>query len=112
MRAYLIPVEGKIQTLDVEDTLETWQRLVDGYIEALAIPDDGALTAYINEEGKFTQPINRVATDYMLPRLYPNDYIAGPMVIVGFDARTGEHRDAPVTLPSRLHLVLDEAGRL
>jgi hypothetical protein len=72
--------------------------------EALPMPykEGDKATCYVNEEGKYTcldddgnVEVNHRATALMKPgvRLFPGDFIAGPMVIAGFDPRTGEHID-------------------
>jgi hypothetical protein len=106
MLAVVMPVRGVPWTLHLPEggsALKPLQDAVGGYIEALPVPDgDGGqredATAYVNEEGKFTAEINRRATLFMFPLLAAGDYIAGPLVVCGFDPRTGDHRQLPADL--------------
>lgn len=120
-RALVIPVEGPVVEADLrdgDDSLTILQKLVGGYIEAIALPEflapDGRATAYINEEGKFIEGmgINRRATDLLVPGvgLFFNDYIAGPLVVCGFDPRTGRNLDVPEAIERRVRLIEEEAG--
>lgn len=103
MRGILIPADDALDVRSVEldsidgSTLASLQRLVGGLIEALPYPDDRAgLTAYVNEEGKILNlPWNARATILMRPVLFTRDYIAGDLVITGFDPREGETIDLP-----------------
>jgi hypothetical protein len=119
MKAIVIPVEGPLVEIDLADegNLKVLQNAVGGYIEAVAVPDfiSGAdeATAYVDEEGKLTGlPINRRATDFMVPGvgLSYGDYIAGPMVLAGFDPDSGEHAELPAGVVRRARLIEDEAG--
>lgn len=125
IKAIVIPSEGPIETIELASDgppsagLADLQRLVGGYVEALSIPlfikgaDDA--TAYINENGKHDPECkpNMRATDFMVPGvgIMPRDYIAGTMVLVGFDATVGEHRpDLPPAVIRRVQLIEREAG--
>lgn len=116
MKALLIPVEGPVETIELDGTLAQLQKLVDGMIEALPLPDfidpQGEATSYVNEEGKFTQQPNMRATDFMVPGvgLFMGDYIAGPFLICGFDARQGEHAELPDGIEARVRLIEREAA--
>jgi len=116
--ALVIPVDPEEPIHRVEvvgDTLTRLQELVSdpdgpkGYIEAVPYPpgpDADALTTYVNEEGKLNgMPRNERATALMKPGLFPNDWIAGPLVICGFNPETGESTDIPDWFESRGHLV-------
>lgn len=120
-RALLIPVEGPVTELDLddgEDSLRVLQAAVGGWIEAVRLPrfirGAGRATAYVNEEGKLERlPINRRATDFMIPGigLFPGDYIAGPMVVAGFDPASGTHLPTlPPAVERRIRKIEDEAG--
>jgi len=63
-------------------TLKELQKLVDGYIERIAMPNGQAM--YINEEDKLNDlPWNSKATTILkLHGLIPNDYIVGDVVIL------------------------------
>lgn len=116
--ALVMPVEGPLEQIVLDGSLEQLQRLVGGYIEAVPIPhfvkDAARATAYINEDGKVTGlPANMRATDFMVPgvNLYPGDYIAGPMILLGFDPETGEHAELPLGVAQRAKLIEREAGQ-
>lgn len=75
-------------------------------------PDERA-TAYVNEEGKLVglEP-NMRATDFLVPGvgLFWGDYIAGSLVLAGFDVRTGRHRELPESVVRRARLIECEAS--
>ena len=52
------------------------------------------------------------ATDFLVPGegLMWNDYIAGPMLLCGFDIRTGEHALLPEGVVKRARLIEREAA--
>jgi hypothetical protein len=56
---------------------------------------------------------NMRATDFLVPGvgLFPGDYVAGPLLLVGFDPASGEHEDVPEGVEKRLRLIEREAGR-
>jgi hypothetical protein len=120
-RTLLIPVAGPVEELVLPgsdgDSLRTLQEAVGGFIEALPLPEfitgaDGA-TCYINEEGKLEGlPFNGRATDFLVPGvgLFWGDAIVGPMVVVGFDPTSGEHRDIPPAVEARVRLIEREAN--
>ena len=116
VKALLIPVEGPVREYDLAPGLDALQEAVDGLVEAMPLPEfidpDGAATAYVNEEGKFTQQPNMRATDFMVPGVGIGfgDYVAGPLLLVGFDPNTGEHRDVPVKAVQRVRLIEREAA--
>lgn len=118
MKALLVPEYGPVQEVELNGTLEQLQALVGGNIEALPLPDafdrDHGATAYVNDEGKFSAhcKVNMRATDFMLPGvgLFPGDYIAGPFLLCGFDARTGEHAELPERVAARMRLIEREAS--
>lgn len=122
MKALVIPVEGPLEEIELVpdengSTLAPLQAAVGGWIEAVPIPDfvrdaDSA-TAYINEEGKLEQlPFNGRATDFFVSGigLFFGDYIAGPLVLCGFDPETGEHAELPEGVIRRARLIEREAG--
>jgi Domain of unknown function (DUF3846) len=117
--AIVIPVSGPVEEVLLDGTLEHLQRLVGGWIEALPVPeavvrDAHRCTCYVNEDGKFAVPVepNMRATDFLVPGvgLFFGDYIAGPLVIVGFDSLSGEHIDVPDSVRRRVRLIESEAG--
>ena len=118
IKALIIPAEGPVELTSIDDTLDTLQGLVGGFIQALPLPEfidkDGTATAYINEEGKFDPDckVNMRATDFLVPGigLFMGDYISGSLVLCGFDARTGENRDVPEGVIKRARLIEKEAS--
>jgi hypothetical protein len=93
--------------LDLPDegsALGVLQAAVGGMIEALPLPyrEGDKATCYVHDEGKYAcvddegnVEVNHRGTALMKPGigLFAGDFIAGPMVIAGFDPRTGEHID-------------------
>lgn len=78
---------GTIRTVD--QSLESFQSLVGGFIEGLTLTEE--VSAYINEEGKLAGlPVNATG-DILIRellsasgrRLLPGDVIVGPVVFVG-----------------------------
>jgi hypothetical protein len=117
--ALVIPVEGPVGTVELDGTLAQLQALVGGLIQALPVPEficpnDGA-TAYVNEDGKFDPDCapNVRATDFLAPGigLFFGDYVAGPMIVCGFDPRTGRHAPLPPGVGARVRLIEREARR-
>lgn len=118
-RSLVIPVAGSLYYLDLpirHSGLDALQQAVEGYVEMIRLPrfvdPDGSAAAFINEEGKYTQPPNMRATDFMVPGvgLFWGDHIAGPMVLVGVDSTTGENVDVPQRVAERAYLIEREAG--
>jgi Domain of unknown function (DUF3846) len=121
VRALVIPVEGPLFEVDLERgdgaSLAQLQGLVGGAIEAVPLPGfiPGAdrATGYVHDEGKLVgAPANMRATDFMVPGvgLFWGDYIAGPLVLCGFDPRTGRHADLPEDVGRRARLIEREAS--
>lgn len=116
MRAIVIE-KTRVRELDLPDEgsiLAALQEAVGGYIEALPVPPrfgGDEATAYINEEGKYTCEPNMAATDFMVPGvgIFPTDYIAGPMVLLGYDPETGENADVPAVTRRRAMKIAREA---
>jgi len=69
--------------VDIEADWREFSKIVGGYIEGVDFPVAGTV-AYINEEGKLHDlPPNLLATAAVSGRLRSDDYIAGPMIVVG-----------------------------
>lgn len=112
----VIPVEGPIEVREIEDDLTSLQQLVGGYIEALPVPEfiPGAdeATIYVNDDKAGLVP-NMRATDFMVPGvgIFFGDYVAGTMLLLGFDITRGEHTPSvPQALVARAKLIEREAG--
>ena len=126
-KALVIPVEGPVTEIELGrpgGDLAVLQEAVGGYIQALPVPEfadrTGRSTVYMNEDGKYTcvdndgRPlVNWRATDFMVPGvgLMPNDFIAGPFVVAGFDPSKGEHAEMPQAVIDRVRLIEREAGQ-
>jgi hypothetical protein len=119
MKALVIPVEGPVKEIELSDNgsqLDELQAAVGGSIEAIRLPEfidpDGTSTAYIHEEGKFVCEPNMRATDFMVPGvgLFFGDYIAGPLVLCGFNPTTGENADVTDRVARRVRKIAREAG--
>jgi hypothetical protein len=117
-RALVIPVRGPVETIELNGGLEQLHAIVGGLVQALPLPEaidrDQRATVYINEEGKLDPDAkpNMRATDFMVPGvgLFLGDYIVGPMIVAGFDPRTGEHTELPPAVERRVRLIEREAG--
>ena len=118
MKALAIPVEGPIEVVDLDGSLGQLQEIVGGLIQALPVPDficpDGRCSVYVNEEGKFDPAIlfNGRATDFLVPGvgLMYGDWIAGTMLVAGFNPRKGEHAQLPASVAKRVRLIEREAS--
>src|SRR4051812_36182845 len=102
----VIPADGGEPVRDIAvptgdyGGLRTLQDAVGGFIEAVGLPrrvdPEGTATAIVNEEGKLERlKANMRATDLLLGGIGWGDHIAGDMVVIGFHAASGEHRDLP-----------------
>jgi hypothetical protein len=75
--------------------LAAMQACVGGFIELVHTPTV-TVSVFVNEEGKFTfgdDPPNRLGQAVFQAlggRLFPNDWIAGPVLVCGFRDRDGE----------------------
>jgi len=95
MRYAIITEDNSILKEDTKEelTLEELQKMVGGYIERVTVSKENRLAFYINEEGKFTQNGNLIATEFWLNCLEEDgydkkllsDYIAGPAVLIKED---------------------------
>jgi hypothetical protein len=73
------------------------QAAVGGNIEALPYHGDDAVTAYGDEEAKLVDEpeMNARATRLLGPGLFAGDFIAGDIVVCGWDHEAGENLDCP-----------------
>ncbi len=70
--------------IEIENTLDNLQKLVDGYIECVYLPKDNDVILICNDEGKINNmPLNR-DIGY--------DIIAGPFLIVGNDYENADFK--------------------
>ena len=70
---------------EIENSLESYQKLVGGLIECIDMPNTNGIDIILNEEGK----LNGMAPNVFLPEYY--DCIMGPIVVVGFNPSRGNH---------------------
>lgn len=124
MKALLIPVEGSLEEIeltvgDTDASLAQLQDLVGGgFVEAIPLPGfldrSGRSAGYINEDGKYREDLkpNMRATDLLVPGigLFYGDYIAGPLLLCGFDPATGEHAELPANVTRLARLIEREAA--
>jgi hypothetical protein len=96
--AILIPadIDEPLQRISV-DGLADLQAAVEGDIEAYPYHADDTITTYGNDEAKLVDEpqMNTRATQLMGPGLFAGDYIAGNLVVCGFDHDEGENLDCP-----------------
>ena len=82
LRIVLKKVGENPEVMNIENTLEAKQKLVDGLIEVVSITNDILLIC--NEEGKL---------DNLPPNLlFDNDYIAGDCYFIGDDYKNGDFK--------------------
>lgn len=121
-RGLVIPDDGspvwEIQVGSSGKGLNALQEAVAGWIEAIGVPEfidpNGRTTCYLNEEGKYMDHCkpNMRATDFLVPGvgLRWGDYIAGNMIVIGFNPRTGENEDIAPHVEQRIRLIEREAA--
>jgi len=103
MLAMLMPVCGPASVQEIDGSLASLQKLVGGYIQAIKLTP--CVVGYINEDGKATGLFfNKTATwacHQLAVGLAEDDYIVGPMVIVGVD-ENGDEASVPAEFVSLL----------
>ena len=78
-----VPVGEEAGPVEIENSLESLQSYVDGYIEVIRPFDDEDVVVILNEEGKIMNlPPNRMLFDESGNVI---DIIAGDFLIAGFD---------------------------
>ena len=91
LKGFLLETNQEPKIIEIEDTLENLQQLVDGRIEVLSIKTDEekcrSIDFIFNEECKFIfQEVNKFL-------VYPTgffDYLSGNIFVVAADESTGE----------------------
>ena len=110
MRGILITAnpDATPQEVHVEGYEEIVAAIGGGLLEMLMPFPRSDLTCYIDEEGKLKGlPVNPVATMMTEAVLMPDDCIVGDMLLIGFDASTGEEIDLPEEFsPTRLPVAI------
>lgn len=95
----LVKEPGKpSEAREIENTLEAFQAIVGGHIEALRIRDD--LCCYVNEDGKLLN----MRPNFVIGRQYVSkvDIIVGPAVF--FRSEEGEDDETSLTLTDIIYL--------
>lgn len=82
---YIEPLKAP-KVMTIKNELETFQKMVDGYIECLNIADDAVIIC--NEEGKLKGMMHNRAVRTDAGELY--DTISGAFIIAGDDFESGE----------------------
>ncbi len=70
---------------EIENSLESYQKIVGGRIECIDIPNTENIDIILNEEGK----LDNLAPNVFLPEY--EDCVMGPIVVVGVNPRQGRH---------------------
>ena len=110
IKALLINTDGSTQSItlprDTSLRLEALQQHVGGLIDVVhMLRDDGQCAdGIINNEAKILNlAVNELATDAMGPYdLLPNEWIAGPMVVMGAPDELGVETDIPQDLADEI----------
>ncbi|MBD5091849.1 MAG: DUF3846 domain-containing protein [Clostridiales bacterium] len=70
---------------EIENSLESYQKIVGGRIECVDMPKAKGIDIILNEEGK----LDGLAPNVFLPEY--DDCIMGPIVVVAFNPQRGNH---------------------
>jgi hypothetical protein len=97
MRAYLISSDETVAVREVDPQDDrALAALVGGDLQGSDYPGRADVYCYLNEEGKIHGlPVNRRATRLLAGALAADDWIAGNLVICGFDTATGANLPCP-----------------
>lgn len=91
--AVLVTPQGGITQQQIQPELETYQSLVDGYIELLPLP---GVTMYVNEEAVLLgHPVNAEATALLREMYGVSATIRGNLLIMGPADEAGNETDVP-----------------
>lgn len=103
-RGIFIPANNSEPLKVVElENYEDYRRMIDGWLETIPFPGRDDVAPYFDEEGKVKgKDKNARATVLLSPVMFPNDYIAGDCLLMGFDIETGEDLDVPEDLVTDL----------
>ena len=82
LKIVLKKVGEEPEVMNIENTLEAKQKLVDGWIEVVSVTEDILLVC--NEEGKLDNRPPNLLFDY--------DYIAGDCFFIGDDYENGDFK--------------------
>lgn len=92
----IIISDNDTRIVQIEDSVESYSKYVNGPIALMTLK--GCATAYINDLGKLDSNFsyyNIEATnfynEYGSKKLSKGDYIAGDMIVVGYNLATGEN---------------------
>lgn len=82
LKVIIIPTDAAPAVAEIESTLQAFQTVVGGFIEAVPLPDGSTL--WLNEEGKIDGlPFNERATVLTRGILGPTDMVVGNVFITG-----------------------------
>lgn len=96
IKAVIVHPKGVVTVADIEDSLESFQHIVGGYIEPV-FGDD--YLVYVNEEGMVRGlPYNPLATEFTKNRLPPGARLFGSAVILG----AGDHEGNETSVHQRV----------
>ena len=116
MKAIAIRQDGTIENIEIESGLDSLQKAVGGYIEALQMTPE--VHAYIDEEGKLKGKGVNVMASMLCKKLeiglMPGDMIVGDMILLGTGTE-GDSIDIPedfIVNNELLEYVLKAAGRI
>ena len=77
-RAYIIRVDGSVQDLDHQPTLEEAQKIVGGYIELVRSTLDSNKTLVVNEEGRLLG----FKPNMLASNLYIHSLVLGDVIVL------------------------------
>lgn len=110
MRALLLHEDGRCEEITVAPGLGGLYNALSTdtggctNVEALPIfpprPGRDDATLWIDGEGKDVRPHNPFATVWLRIHrlLFPGDYLAGPLLLIGFNPRSGSSRPLPADI--------------
>jgi hypothetical protein len=99
MKAVLVRPGNEPELVEVDDAdrLGGLQKLVGGFIEAIASDDDPSWTGYVNEDGKTDglaeNPVGTRLAKTVGWAGFQGDYLVGPVVFVGGMTEDGDDTD-------------------
>jgi len=92
IRAVIVDPDGTVRDTEIDNSLGSFQGVVDGYIEGVF---GNVAMMYVNEEGLLKQlPFNPLATLFAQQILGAGVYLHGTALILG--PGDGEGNDTPV----------------
>jgi hypothetical protein len=107
IRAAVVRPDDSIEFVEIgRDSLEDRQKLVGGDIEGVMVSWEPPVNGYLSANGKYNGAgYNRLATLVLADCISSDDYIAGPLLLVGPYTRTGNDTDLPKRMEAKLKLL-------